>query len=85
MEMSHNIDVTALDAAHRQALEDVIGTELKANQRLIISVTEVDVTAARPAQSLSDWTSVYEGLADEQVDALDREFNTRANLSRPLP
>jgi hypothetical protein len=89
METSHEIDVTSLDDEHRRALEDVIGTQLRHNQRLMISVTEVDVTPAtdtpRRAQSISDWTSVYEGLTDEEVEAIDREVKTRANLSRHLP
>ncbi|MGD0898656.1 MAG: hypothetical protein ABR915_12535 [Thermoguttaceae bacterium] len=75
MEASHQIDVTNLDSEHRRAFEDIIGTRLQANQRLVISVTEVDVKAPAPtprrAQSIRDWTSVYEGLTDEEVDAIN--------------
>ena len=89
METSHEIPVTSLDAAHRRALEDVIGTQLQANQRLIISVTEVGAeqasTEPRPAQTLEDWTSVYEGLSDDDVEAVDKIAKTRANLTRDLP
>jgi hypothetical protein len=56
---------------------------------LVISVTEVDVKAPastpRRAQSIRDWTTVYEGLTDEEVEAIDREVKTRANLTRHLP
>jgi hypothetical protein len=89
METSHEIDVTSLDAEHRRALEEVIGTQLQRNQRLLISVTEVNVTpaqrACRGGQSIRDWTDVYEGLSDEEVRDIDREVNTRADLTRHLP
>ena len=96
METSHQIDVLALDAAHRQALEDVIGAPLEANQHLVINVTVLpsngteavpDATApdsARPPQSLADWAAVYDGLSEEQIGAIDRDLNTRANLTRGL-
>jgi hypothetical protein len=78
-----HVDVTTLDAAHRRALEDVIGKELQANQRLVISVTEVADTKA--AQTLDDWTKVYDGLSNEKIEAIDRDVKTRANLTRDLP
>lgn len=83
-------DVAGLDETHRRAMEDVLGRQLQANQRLIISVTEVDVRAATDTsterrQSLADWTRVYEGLADEQIEAIDRIAKTRAQLTRHLP
>lgn len=81
------IDVVNLDASHRRALEEVIGRELVANQRLTISVNDVEApsTGAKAAQSLEDWTGVYEGLSDDEVDEVDKIVKTRANLSRPLP
>ena len=86
METSRAIDVTSLDEEHRRALEDLVGTELRRNQRLVISVTEIDLTssgtAVRRAQSISDWTRVYEGLSDEQIAEIDREAKTRADLTR---
>jgi hypothetical protein len=84
METSREIDVTNLDAAHRRALEDVIGSRLEQNQRLIISVAEIDATAT-PAQSVHDWTKVYDGLSDEEVDSIDGDVKTRADLTRDLP
>ena len=83
METSHEIDVIALDAAHRRALEDVIGTRLEQNQRLVISVTVPGLP--RCSQSLADWTEVYDGLTEGQVEAIDRDLMTRANLTRSLP
>ena len=65
------IDVGSLDASHCRALEDVLGRELAANQRLTISVSEVVAPAptTNPAQSLKDWTEVYEGLSEEEVES----------------
>lgn len=82
------IDVAALDAPHRRALEEVIGRELEANQQLIISVIEVAMpttAAQRPAQTLEDWTRVYDGLSEGSIESVDTIANTRAELSRDLP
>jgi tRNA(fMet)-specific endonuclease VapC len=83
METSREIDVTTLDAAHRQAFEDVIGAHLEPNQRLVISVTAP--APPRLSQSLADWTAVYDGLTEDQVEAIDQNLKTRANLTRILP
>jgi len=87
METTLNIDVATLDATHRQALEEVIGRELGANQRLIISVIDVAVPqngTPRPAQTLEEWTNVYEGLSEDEIEAVDKIAKTRANLTRNL-
>ncbi len=90
MESSHEVDVISLDAAHRQAFEDVIGAPLAKNQRLVISVTgpapnPVGLALRRSSQSLADWAMVYDGLTEDQIDAIDRDINTRANLARSVP
>jgi len=88
METDLKIDVAALDGSHRRALEEVIGCELASNQRLIISVIEVvmpEDSAARPAQTLDDWTSVYDGLSEGEIEEVDQIAKTRANLTRHLP
>ena len=88
METDLKIDVATLDAPHRRALEEVIGQQLAANQRLIISVTEVEVppiAAQRPTQTLEDWTHVYDGLSNEEIESVDKVVKTRANLTRNLP
>ena len=64
METDLNIEVSALDAPHRRALEEVIGHELAASQKLVISVIDVAVSSTsegKPPQTLEDWTSVYDG------------------------
>lgn len=88
MEAELKIDIATMDGSHRRALEEVIGCELAANHRLIISVVEVTLPeniGARPAQTLDDWTSVYDGLSDREIDEIDQIAKTRANLTRHLP
>ncbi|HVC97145.1 MAG TPA: hypothetical protein VND64_25930 [Pirellulales bacterium] len=88
METERKIDVATLDAPHRRALEDVIGCELGIRQQLINSVIEVAAgpdDAARPAQTLEDWTNVYVGLSDTEIEAIDKVAKTRANFTRNLP
>ena len=88
MENGLKIDVAALDAPHRRALEEVIGQQLATNQRLVISVIEVEMptsAAPRAAQTLEDWAHVYDGLSDEEIEAIDKIAKTRANLTRNLP
>ena len=87
METELKIDVATLDPQHRRALEEVIGHQLAANQRLIISVTELNVAlgdGTQPAQSLDDWTRIYDGLTDEQIEAVDKVAKTRTDLTRNL-
>lgn len=89
METSHAIDVTSLDSMHRRAIEDVIGVQLQANERLVIGVTDAvspeSEAAPRRAQTLEDWRAVYEGLSDAQIEEIDRIANARADLTRELP
>jgi S-adenosylmethionine hydrolase len=88
METEVKIDVATLDAPHRRALEEVIGRQLEANQRVVISVTEPVASqddVPRPVQTLDDWTNVYEGLSDQEIEAIDQVAKTRANLTRNLP
>ena len=89
MQPNLNIDVAALDLPHRRALEEVMGQSLAANQRLVISVTDIETPPSdpseRPVQSLDDWTKVYEGLNDADIESIDKIAKTRADLTRNLP
>jgi hypothetical protein len=86
METNLVIDVTDLDSAHRRALEDVIGTQLQHNQRVVIRVTTVEPNGAeRRVQTLDELPDIYKGLSEEQVEAVDRDIKTRANLTRDMP
>jgi hypothetical protein len=86
MDPHMSIDVTMLDAAHRRALEDVLGQELRTDQRLTISVTKADDSQSshQSKQSLDDWAKVYEGLTDQQIEDITRDVTTRANLTRDV-
>jgi hypothetical protein len=75
METNLAIDVTNLDSAHRRALEDVIGIQLQANQRVVIRVTTVEPNGSeRRLQTLGELPNIYEGLSEEQVEAVDRDI-----------
>jgi hypothetical protein len=84
-------NVRDIEAEDRHALEHVVGQALRDNQRLIIQITEVDVgrevsgNGHQQPQTLADWTKVYEGLTDEQIEAIDEIIKKRANLTRNLP
>lgn len=82
--------VGELQANERSAAELLLGHRLRGNEQLILQVLELDVAEpptndSRPAQTLEDWVHIYDGLSDEEVDALDAVINTRANLTRNLP
>ena len=80
MEISRIIDVTSLDTAHRRAIEDVIGVQLQANQRVLIGVDYIPDPPAEDlrdaAPTLEDWQSLYDGLTDDQIEVIDRIANT---------
>ena len=85
MEKDLKINVATLDEPHRRAMEDVIGHELVENQQLIISVIDLAVPiegSTKAQQSLADWTGVYDGLSDVEIEAIDKVVKTRANLTR---
>jgi hypothetical protein len=81
-------DVSALDEGQRRALEAVLGRELRANQRLVICIMErtsaerIGTAADRQAQTVEEWTRVYEGLGDEQIAGIDGIAKTRATFAR---
>ena len=88
MENNLKINVATLDEPHRRAMEEVIGRELVENQQLIISVIDLSIPKtddAKTPQLLSDWTSIYDGLSDDEIEAIDKVVNTRADLTRNLP
>ena len=87
MENERKINVATLDFPHRRALEEVIGQELQSNQQVLISIINLQSAMHddRPAQTLEDWTGIYDGLSDDEVEAVDATIKTRANLTRDLP
>jgi hypothetical protein len=83
-------NVRDIDAGDRHAIEHVVGRQLRDNQRLIIQLAEIDfpaeesITDARPQQTLEDWTGVYAGLTDAEVEEIDKIVKSRANMTRYL-
>jgi hypothetical protein len=74
----------------RSAAELLVGHRLRGNERLILQVLDLDVVQpplqdSRPAQTLEDWAHVYDGLSDDEIEAIDAIAKTRANLTRDLP
>jgi hypothetical protein len=84
-------NVRDIEASDRHALEHVVGQALRDNQRLIIQIAEIDVFRDIPAsdahqpQTLAEWTGVYDGLSDEEIETVDDLVKKRANLTRDLP
>ncbi len=81
-------NVGEIDSADRRALEHLIGKHLAEHQQVIISVLEMAMpqgTAPKPAQTLEDWTHIYDGLSEEEIEAVDKVAKTRAKLTRNLP
>src|SRR5438876_365929 len=69
-------NVGDLDHGERSALERVVGHALGESQRLIIQVMTLEPPA--PAKSttgapadLPEWSDVYAGLSDDEIDDLD--------------
>jgi len=87
METERKINVATLDSPHRRALEEVLGQELQSNQQVLISIINLQsaVHDDRPVQTLEDWTEIYDGLSEDEVEAVDATIKTRADLSRDLP
>ena len=84
MDQALRVDVASLDTEQRRALERITGRELSSNQRVVISVTEIETQPQRK-QTLDDWVHIYDGLSDDEIEALDEIVKQRANLTRDLP
>jgi hypothetical protein len=84
-------NVRDIEAKERHALEHVVGRALREEEVLIIQISPMDgahqtsLANGQQTQTLSDWTSVYEGLSSEQIDAIDTISTTRAKLTRNVP
>lgn len=82
--------VEELRPHERSAAELLPGHRLRGNERLILQVVEEPAMQpptpdSRPAQTLKDWTHIYEGLSEEEIDAIDTIAKTRTILTRDLP
>ena len=80
-------NVRDIDAADREALEQVVGRKLGENQQVIINVVDLDVTAPSPKADgsaggrLPEWCNVYEGLTDAEIEDIEKSI-VRSHESR---
>ena len=78
--------VDELRPHERSAAELLLGHRLRGHERLIMQVVEVPAELdMRPTQTLEDWAHVYEGLTEEEIEAIDAIAKTRAVLTRDVP
>jgi hypothetical protein len=81
-------NVRDIEADDRLALERVVGQTLRDNQKLIIQINEVDVGGEvsgidhRQPQTLADWTNVYDGLSDQQIEEIEAVILDRSHWRR---
>jgi hypothetical protein len=80
-------NVGDLNPGDRLAMERVIGQPLGETQRLVIQVVPLEsaMPHLQPGDELHDlpeWTDVYNGLTDKEIDDLDAAIRERSNLSR---
>ena len=80
-------NVADINSTDRQALEHVVGRQLRENQQVVIHIVNMDVERPKgngtpPAGKLPEWCNVYEGLSDDEVAELEQVVLTRADLSR---
>lgn len=73
----------------RKAIEHAVGQPLRDDQQVTIQISEPSSadTLSLPTSSgspLPEWCRVYEGLAPEQIAALEGVALQRANLSRSI-
>ena len=80
-------NVRDIDSRERQALEHVLGQQLKENQKVIIQVITVPTEPAEKVESpsearLSEWCNVFAGLTDEEIAGVEEVVLQRSDLSR---
>ena len=83
-------NVRDINSRDRQALEHVLGQQLKENQKIIIQVVTVSDEPTvqekpgngTPVAKLPDWCNVLAGLSDEQIAEVEEVVPQRSDLSR---
>jgi hypothetical protein len=89
--MEFILNVTEIAASDREALEHVLGQQLRDDQRVVVRVVNRDGLETLPKstgasddeESLPDWCNVFEGLSDQEVAAIEEVMLSRADLTRP--
>lgn len=83
-------DVSQIESPDREALEHMLGQQLREGQRVMIHVVSFGPsTVESPLDSVDDtatlpaWCHVFEGLSDQETSELEEVILTRADLTRP--
>jgi DUF438 domain-containing protein len=79
--------VRDIESQDRQALEHLVGMQLRENQQVTINVVNIDQSVEIPDSSnntvmLPEWCNVYAGLNDKEIDRLDHATQQRLDLTR---
>ena len=83
-------DVSQIESPDREALEHMLGQQLREGQRVMIHVVSfAPSTVESPLDSVDDmatlpaWCHVFEGLSDQETSELEEVILTRADFTRP--
>ena len=76
MKSDFNIDVATLDGPQRRAFEELIGQTLSNRQRLNIRIEQS--CAPDLVQTLEQWLSIYDGLSEKEIEAIDVFLTARS-------
>lgn len=82
-----NLNVKDIAISDRAVLEQVLGVPLQSNQRLIVQVVGPPKAEAESAPStqvaeIPEWCRLYDGMTEEEIEALERTVLTRADMTR---
>ena len=82
-------DVSQIESPDREALEHMLGQQLREGQRVLIRVVSFAPSAVEPlpapvgeAAALPAWCHVFEGLSDQEITELEDVILARADLTR---
>ncbi len=83
-------DVSQIESPDREALEHMLGQQLREGQRVMIHVVSFGPSVVEPpldpvgdTTTLPAWCHVFEGLSDQETSELEEVVLTRADLTRP--
>lgn len=83
-------DVSQIESPDREALEHMLGQQLREGQRVMIHVVSFGTSTVEPpldpvddTATLPAWCHVFEGLSDQETSELEEVILTRADLTRP--
>lgn len=82
-------NVRDLSDTERSVAERLVGQKLGQNQQLVIKVVAADAAPAENGSAADTepmpWDNFYEGLSEEQIDAIEASISRRLDLTRDKP